>query len=291
MRKRRTRLLATLLASATIAVGCGGDAPSNDPAGAEAASADAAVTEPTAEPVGDPGSADDTGTDDGAAAVSVVVHATPDARMGVNVTVETTGFRWAPEHASGAAVDGAGHAHLYVDGEKVGRLYGPDVHLPLDPGEHEIRVTLNGNDHADLEVDGVPVEATTTVDVPEPAAAIGGHQHEGEHDVTGIISLAVEAVPDAKAGVNLQLVTEGFTWAPEHASGDHVEGEGHAHLYVDGDKVGRVYGEWVHLMLDPGEHEIRVSLNGNDHADLPVEGRPVEATVTVEVPEPASASH
>ena len=44
--------------------------------------------------------------------------------------------------------EGAGHAHLYVDGRQVGRLYGRlhDI-ASLPPGPHEINVTLNTNDH------------------------------------------------------------------------------------------------------------------------------------------------
>ena len=95
--------------------------------------------------------------------------------------------------------------------------------------------------------------------------------------------LEVTADPDAMAGVNLHVVAAGFRWAPEHASGPAVAGEGHAHVYVDGKKIGRLYGEWTHLPMTPGRHQVRVSLNGNDHRDLVP---PVERTVTVTVPAP-----
>lgn len=95
-------------------------------------------------------------------------------------------------------------------------------------------------------------------------------------------ALSVTATPDPMAGANLHVVATGFRWAPEHASGPAVAGEGHAHVYVDGTKVGRLYGEWMHLDLEAGRHEIRVSLNGNDHKDLQPA---VEQTVVVEVPE------
>jgi hypothetical protein len=36
-------------------------------------------------------------------------------------------------------------------------------------------------------------------------------------------------------------------------------------------------------MLDPGEHEIAVTLNANDHADYLVGGEPVRAVATVTV--------
>lgn len=104
------------------------------------------------------------------------------------------------------------------------------------------------------------------------------------------MSVAVSATPDPMSGVNVHVTPTGFTWSPENASMEHVDGEGHAHLYVDGEKVGRLYGEWVHLALEPGEYEIEVTLNGNDHEDYVVDGEVVAASVTVEVLEPMGGS-
>ena len=36
---------------------------------------------------------------------------------------------FAPENVNQADVDGQGHAHIYVDGEKVSRVYGERFHL------------------------------------------------------------------------------------------------------------------------------------------------------------------
>ena len=64
-----------------------------------------------------------------------------------------------------------------------------------------------------------------------------------------------------------------------------TSGEGHAHLYLDGQKVGRMYGEWFHLNQDlsAGDHDIRVVLSANDHSDYVSGGDPIEATTTVTV--------
>ncbi len=275
----RSTLLATFVAGALLAA-CG-DATTLEAttdAGAGAALPTTAVPSPEGTATTDP--------DPVSAAPevpTVALAVTPDAMSGVNVEVTTTGFRFAPEHASTDPVDGEGHAHLYVDGEKVARLYTPWFHVAgLAPGEHTVTVSLNGNDHETLEIDGAPVEASTTVTVPEPGAAMTGH--DGSHDGTGM-TVTVEATPDAMAGVNLHVVATGFTWAPAHASGQHIAGEGHAHVYVDGEKVGRLYGEWLHLSLEPGTHDIEVSLNGNDHQGYASAGTPVAAATTVEVGE------
>lgn len=97
-------------------------------------------------------------------------------------------------------------------------------------------------------------------------------------------TVSIEVTPDPMGGFNLHTTTGNFTWAPEHASGDHVAGEGHAHVYIDDVKLSRVYSEWFFIgpmAMEPGEHEVTVTLNGNDHNQYAADGEPVEATVTV----------
>ena len=61
-------------------------------------------------------------------------------------------------------------------------------------------------------------------------------------------------------------------------------GEGHAHIYVDGVKIGRVYGTWFFLGgLSPGEYEVRVTLTANTHPPYERDGEPLEAPVVVTV--------
>ena len=90
------------------------------------------------------------------------------------------------------------------------------------------------------------------------------------------------ATKDTKSGWNLMIQTENFTFSPQNASGDHVDGEGHAHIYIDGKKITRLYSHNYYLgELSEGEHSIRVTLNTNDHKDYAVNGQVVEATQTV----------
>jgi hypothetical protein len=50
---------------------------------------------------------------------------------------------------------GEGHAHVFVDDVKISRAFGPYYHLPrLEPGNHNITVTLNTNEHEEYAVDG-----------------------------------------------------------------------------------------------------------------------------------------
>lgn len=223
---------------------------------------------------------------DGDAVPTVTLTAEPDSKSGVNVRIETTDFTFAPENASTEHVAGEGHAHVYVDGEKHGRVYGEWYHLDgIDPGEHEISVDLNANSHAPLLVDGEKIEDSVTVEVPEP---MGGHSHGGDGFEASepVPSVDVEVVEDPKSGYNIRLTTTDFTFTPESVGGDEVtSGEGHAHLYVDGQKVARLYGEWYHLDRDlsAGEHDIRVTLNADDHSEYVSGGEPIEATATITV--------
>jgi len=68
----------------------------------------------------------------------------------------------------------------------------------------------------------------------------------------------------------------------------HVEGEGHAHVYLDGQKIMRIYNNWFHLntfqfATKPGEQLVSIELVGNDHAPYTTEGLPVGAEALVDV--------
>ncbi len=99
-----------------------------------------------------------------------------------------------------------------------------------------------------------------------------------------IPTIEIQAFEDPVSGYNLQITLTNFSFSPESAGLEHVAGEGHAHLYVDGVKVGRVYSEWVHVAnLSPGLHEIKVTLNTNDHASLVYQEQTIVDQVVVSV--------
>ncbi|MCB1233787.1 MAG: hypothetical protein KDM91_01795 [Verrucomicrobiae bacterium] len=113
------------------------------------------------------------------------------------------------------------------------------------------------------------------------------HAREGAIEVgegANAPRLAIAFHKDSVTGWNLELIAENFEFTPAAAGGDPAPGQGHAHLYVDGEKVARLYGPWYHLRdLAPGRHTISVTLNANNHAALTVKGRPVEASTEIEV--------
>ena len=108
--------------------------------------------------------------------------------------------------------------------------------------------------------------------------------HDGDvvaSEVPIDVSLMTDVEDDG--GVNLHIMTDGWTWSTGGA--DYVAGEGHAHIYVDGELLRMVYEPVNHLTgLAPGERHIKVTLSANNHAVLAYNGEPIEATTMVTVP-------
>ena len=118
-----------------------------------------------------------------------------------------------------------------------------------------------------------------------PANAHGDHAMLELGEGEPVPTLQLEITPDPAGGYNVHLITANFRFAPESLGKPHVPGEGHAHLHINGAKEGRIYSEWSYLPpLSPGEHEIRVSLNSNDHQTLAVDGKMIETAETITAP-------
>ena len=85
---------------------------------------------------------------------------------------------------------------------------------------------------------------------------------------------------------NIQIETVNFVFSPTNAGGKHVEGEGHAHLYINGKKEARLYGSWFHLsskLLKKGKNKVTISLHANSHEQLTVNGKPLKKTFNLDL--------
>ncbi len=103
----------------------------------------------------------------------------PDSEDGWNLQLSVKNFRFTPDSTGGAALPGAGHAHLELDGRKIARLYGPWFHLPaaqVPEGAHTLTVRLYADDHTAWAVSGKPVEGAAQLTAPAPGTP-GGHSH------------------------------------------------------------------------------------------------------------------
>lgn len=131
------------------------------------------------------------------------------------------------------------------------------------------------------------VTAAGATTLHSPSGHGGHHGHHQIRDVSTetpvpVIELSVD--PDPMGGWNLHVDVQHFRFAPARVNGPHRPGEGHAHLYVDGHKVARLYGPWFHLPSPgQGSHQLRVTLNANSHEELAIGDEPIAATIVVGV--------
>ncbi len=217
---------------------------------------------------------------------SFEVQVLRDPVEGWNVLIATD-MIFAPERVSTGHVEGEGHAHIYVDGVKVSRIYGMWHYLgDLEPGEHEVRIELSQNDHAPLIVGDHVLDQTVTIEQPEPAEPTATPEPREVPTEQPIPTISAEAAHDPAGGFNLKIELDNFELAPVKASRAPEDGEGHARLYLNGEYVTRIYEEWTQITgLEVGQHEITVALVGNDHAPLTHEGSPIQTSFILDATE------
>ena len=151
----------------------------------------------------------------------------------------------------------------------IGLVFGGGIGFVVAAGTG---ATLDGHDHAEH-----GSEATVT----GHDAHAGTREHQAPHPLPldpDVPTIGISLTRDAVSGWNLKVATRNFVFAPERAGAAHAAGEGHAHVHVDGAKIARLYGPWMHLpALSPGA-TVEVTLNANDHRPLAVHGHAVTAT-------------
>lgn len=124
---------------------------------------------------------------------------------------------------------------------------------------------------------------------PGEAGMKKGHAHGMKSSVKVIPSdyknppgVKIRLVRDAhsRGALNLFLNLENFRFAPEEVNKTSKINEGHAHLYLNGRKLTRLYAASYFMdKLPKGDLEIRVTLNTNTHEDLVYQGKPVQDVV------------
>ncbi|NVK23434.1 MAG: hypothetical protein HWE10_00765 [Gammaproteobacteria bacterium] len=110
------------------------------------------------------------------------------------------------------------------------------------------------------------------------------------------MALSLSLREDSMSGYNLILDTKHYHWsippsgmdmmAMMSASIDEATNnvEGHAHLYVNGEKIQRVYGKYLHLpeaLFRDGLNSISVTLNNHGHMYWTIDDKKVLATLFI----------
>lgn len=93
---------------------------------------------------------------------------------------------------------------------------------------------------------------------------------------------------DEKSGFNLEIVTQNFELEPPEKRGccDKSILEGHGHIFINGKKIYRAYGPYIHLpgnLFKPGINQVMVSLNDHDHNTWSRGSKMVMSTVVINV--------
>ena len=115
-----------------------------------------------------------------------------------------------------------------------------------------------------------------------------GHSLKHEHNQIEVSTMAdkpsvkLHAMQDDMSGWNIHIETINFRFAPENVNSHPTAGEGHAHLYLNGKKIARVYSPWFFMNeLPAGTHSLKVTLNANDHSRLVLHGEPVADSLDI----------
>jgi len=122
-------------------------------------------------------------------------------------------------------------------------------------------------------------------------ASANDHGANKIHEVQSgkIPTISLDVKKDPTGGFNVKVMTTNFVWTPESASEEHIEGQGHAHVYLADQKIIRLYNNWFHLntfqfAATSGEQLLRVELVGNDHAPITVNAQSISSELLVDVP-------
>jgi len=125
-------------------------------------------------------------------------------------------------------------------------------------------------------------EVTARIHHPMPTDVMSGMDHGTSNgvEVSPSPSVSLARDPDVIAdGFAVEIAIENFEFAILDDMAPHVDGQGHAHIYLNGVKLGRLYEEHFEVGgLLAGDYELKVVLNSNDHRPYVTEGAPVAVT-------------
>lgn len=147
---------------------------------------------------------------------------------------------------------------------------------------------------AEPEADAALVMQTGGICTQDPATVENPHEMNHSHPLREVAadlptpSVTHLVFPDAMDGYNIQIMTENFTFTPAAINTAPVANEGHAHLYINGAKISRLYGKWVHVpasALTSGANAVSITLNANDHSEWAFNGASISSTVIVYKPD------
>ncbi|MEJ6689067.1 MAG: copper chaperone PCu(A)C [Paracoccaceae bacterium] len=128
---------------------------------------------------------------------------------------------------------------------------------------------------------------SVTIRLQNTGAAVitHGRSNSASETPAPTLELSWEDVP-TKDGAKLRLETNNFTFSRADDDAAHVPNEGHAHVYLNGLKLGRLYSDTYQIgALSPGNYTLSVALNSNDHYPYVNDSGPVMGDLVFEIPD------
>lgn len=181
-----------------------------------------------------------------------------------------------PENSGPLIIPAKGQGHLAMDG----------AHMMLTVPKQDFEEGTFKSVSLDFD-DGTSVVAR----VLRPAAgddSMGGMHHGAalavEATPSPILALTVLETPSSE-GFEVGLGLENFEFLVAADDAEHVPNQGHAHVYLNGLKLGRLYEDTLRVGgLKSGDYSLRIGLFTNDHRPYGLAGDPVEAVYTFSIP-------
>lgn len=131
------------------------------------------------------------------------------------------------------------------------------------------------------------VEPFQDLETSRIASAEDGHHHHKKVEISeGQPIPQVELIihPDEVKGWNLEIKLANFVLTPENVNQANKLNEGHAHLFINGKKITRIYSNWYYLQkLPKGKNSVSVVLNTNDHGELNYQSKAIADTKIIEI--------
>ncbi|MEG3629233.1 hypothetical protein [Streptomyces poriticola] len=113
---------------------------------------------------------------DGRRAPEVGIEVQPETGASWDVRLTVRNFRFSPSGTAPRPVAGRGVAYLFVDGDLVARLRGPEYRLAahrVPRGTHHVTARLHADDGTVWAVGGKPVQSTADITASRPTGAGG----------------------------------------------------------------------------------------------------------------------
>ena len=189
-------------------------------------------------------------------APTVDLSVTSDELGGQILDITLTNFEISVENASTEPLEGEGHLHLLVDGERTKRFYNEQLYVELEDGEHTLEVEVSANNHAAYTIDGEPIRAAADVVVVN-----NGDKLVSESELDSTAGVELNVVADPIAGANVTLTTTDFEFANGFDANSTSANTGWVVLTVDGNPIENLIGDSAHIKLaEPGTYEIAAQL-------------------------------